>query len=219
MRLLLLRHGQTTANVTGSLDTGAPGPDLTDLGRAQAAAAARALGARGVEGLFVSRLVRTHQTADPLASAAGLARDELPGLHEIAAGDYERATDHDSVRGYLTTVHRWVHGELDARMPGGETGREFLERYDADVARVAETGAATALVVSHGAAIRAWVAARVPDVAGSPEATSPLHNTGLVTVEGDPARGWRLVEWHADPVGGHLLEDGTAPDPTGEPVE
>ena len=219
LRLLLLRHGQTHANVAGALDTGEPGLDLTDLGRAQAAAAARVLGDTGVEGIFVSRLVRTQQTAQPLVTGARLPHRVLPGLHEISAGDYEMATDPDSVRGYLTTVHHWVHGELGARMPGGETGEEFLERYDADVARVAESGARTALVVSHGAAIRAWVAARVPEVAGTPEATSPLHNTGLVTVEGHPARGWRLVEWHADPLGGHLLEDEAAPDPTGEPVD
>ena len=33
MRLLLLRHGQTHSNVSGALDTGAPGADLTELGR------------------------------------------------------------------------------------------------------------------------------------------------------------------------------------------
>src|SRR5690606_11720504 len=59
IRLLLLRHGQTHANVAGALDTGEPGLDLTDLGRAQAAAAARALVDSRVEGVFVSRLVRT----------------------------------------------------------------------------------------------------------------------------------------------------------------
>ncbi|WP_181313066.1 histidine phosphatase family protein [Nocardioides campestrisoli] len=219
MRLLLLRHGQTHGNVAGALDTGVPGLDLTDLGRAQARAAARALDGTGVEGVFVSRLVRTVQTSDPLVEAAGLPRAQLPGLHEIAAGAYEMATDHDSVHGYLSTVQHWVHGELDVRMPGGESGTEFLERYDADVERVVDSGAETALVVSHGAAIRTWVASRVPDVAGRPEAVSPLHNTGLITVEGHPTRGWRLVEWHADPIGGHLLEDESAPDPTGEPVE
>ena len=30
MRLLLIRHGQTPANVRGELDTAAPGPGLTD---------------------------------------------------------------------------------------------------------------------------------------------------------------------------------------------
>ena len=41
MRLLLMRHGQTHANISGDLDTAHPGVDLTDLGRAQAVAASK----------------------------------------------------------------------------------------------------------------------------------------------------------------------------------
>ena len=43
MRLLLLRHGQTHGNTAGALDTAVPGLGLTELGRRQAEAAARAL--------------------------------------------------------------------------------------------------------------------------------------------------------------------------------
>lgn len=202
IRLLLMRHGQTHGNVAGALDTGMPGLDLTDLGQSQARAAVEVLAPFGVEQMFVSRLVRTHQTAAPLAGHHGIDPLELPGIHEITAGRYEMATDRDSVMGYLGTVQRWVTGDLSARMPDAETGAEFLERYDADVASIAASGAATALLVSHGAAIRTWVAARVPGVASRPEATQPLHNTGVITVEGHPRTGWRLVDWHAAPIGG-----------------
>src|SRR5665647_3502119 len=43
MRLILVRHGQTSSNISRALDTAEPGPDLTDLGRAQAAALSRVL--------------------------------------------------------------------------------------------------------------------------------------------------------------------------------
>ena len=43
MRLLLMRHGQTHANVSGELDTAHPGVELTDLGHTQATTAAQAL--------------------------------------------------------------------------------------------------------------------------------------------------------------------------------
>ncbi|KTR37372.1 histidine phosphatase, partial [Curtobacterium oceanosedimentum] len=36
MRLLLIRHGQTPANVSGVLDAEVPGPGLTELGQQQA---------------------------------------------------------------------------------------------------------------------------------------------------------------------------------------
>ncbi|MFC6154060.1 histidine phosphatase family protein [Nocardioides yefusunii] len=201
-RLLLMRHGQTHGNVAGALDTGFPGLDLTDLGRAQAEAAVDRLAPHAVENVFVSKLVRTHQTAAPLASHHAIAPVELPGIHEITAGEYEMATTREAVMGYLGTVQKWLTGELSARMPGAETGAEFLERYDADVATIAGSGAETALLVSHGAAIRTWVAARVPGVADLPEARQPLHNTGVITVESHPTTDWRLVDWHAEPIGG-----------------
>lgn len=218
---MLMRHGQTHGNVAGALDTGMPGLDLTDLGRAQARAAARALDLRNerpIEQLYVSKLVRTHQTAAPLADSRTIAPVELRGVHEITAGAYEMATDHDSVVGYLSTVKSWVEGDLTVRMPGGETGVEFLERYDADVTTVTSSGAETVVLVSHGAAIRTWVATRVAEAASHPEAVQPLHNTGVITVEGHPSTGWRLVDWHAQPIGGDYLEDVTAEDPTAEPV-
>lgn len=212
-----MRHGQTHGNVAGALDTGMPGLDLTDLGRAQADAAARALEGNGIEQVYVSRLVRTHQTAAPLVDARRIDPVELAGVHEITAGAYEMATDHDAVMGYLSTVRSWVEGDLSLRMPGGETGSEFLERYDADVERAVASGAGTVLLVSHGAAIRTWVASRVADATGRPEAVQPLHNTAVITLEGHPSTGWRLLDWHADPIGGHLLDDPVAEDPTGEP--
>jgi probable phosphoglycerate mutase len=123
--------------------------------------------------------------------------------------------DEDSVHGYLTTIGAWIHGDPSARMPGGETGAEFLERYDAAVRRAADSGHECLLVVSHGAAIRAWSAIRAEDADPQHATSQPLRNTGLIVLDGDPDSGWRLVDWHSDPVGGHLLEDRTAADPTG----
>ncbi len=207
-----MRHGQTHGNVAGALDTAMPGLDLTDLGRQQAETAVRPLASHDVEQVYVSQLVRTHQTAAPLAGHHGLAPVQLPGIHEITAGQYEMATHREAVMGYLGTVQRWVAGDLDARMPGAETGTEFLERYDADVERIVDSGARTVLLVSHGAAIRTWVASRVPGVASMPEVRQPLHNTGVITVEGHPSTGWRLVDWHATPIGG-LLDPVAVVDP------
>jgi probable phosphoglycerate mutase len=223
MRLLLLRHGQTHGNTAGALDTAMPGLDLTELGRRQAEAAARALVDHGIEQIYVSALVRTQQTAAPLASVLGLEPRVLEGLREISAGDFEMATDHDSIAGYIGTVADWLEGRYDTRMPGGESGHEFLARYDAAVTEihrtVVEAGHRTALLVSHGAAIRTYVSARVPDVEAHARATDPLHNTACIELVGDPVQGWRVRAWHSEPVGGAFLDDHTAPDPTGQAPE
>ena len=220
MRLLLLRHGQTHGNTAGALDTAPPGLELTELGRRQAEAAALALADHGIDQIFVSNLARTHQTAAPLAAALGIEPRELEGLREISAGDFEMAADEDSILGYIGTVADWLEGRFDTRMPGGETGHEFLARYDAavlDIHRaVEEAGHEQALLVSHGAAIRTWVSARVAGVESHARATDPLHNTACIELVGDPDGGWTIQTWHSEPVGGAFLDDESAPDPTGQ---
>ena len=216
-----MRHGQTHANVSGELDTAHPGLDLTDLGRAQAAAAAQAIADAHLDAIYVSSRVRTHQTAAPTAESRGLAPVQLDGLEEIAAGDFEMRSDHDAVAGYIGAVASWLEGDLSHRMPGGETGEGFLARYDAAVRTIAEAGHDAALIVSHGAALRTWVSTRMASHPDAPPPPEPLHNTALIVLEGDPDTGWEMVSWQGHPVGGAVLggpslEDPTAEDPTGD---
>ncbi|RNL77482.1 histidine phosphatase family protein [Nocardioides marmorisolisilvae] len=215
MRLLLLRHGQTHGNTSGALDTAFPGLDLTDLGERQAEAAARVLESTGLDGIYVSPLVRTQQTAAPLATLTGIAPVILEGLREIAAADYEMATDEESILGYIGTVADWIEGRFDTRMSGGEDGHEFLARYDGAIAEILTSGHKAALVVSHGAAIRTWLSARATDAATHAMATEGLANTALIELEGDFASGWSILSWTSEPIGGSFLSDEAAPDPTG----
>jgi broad specificity phosphatase PhoE len=219
MRLLLLRHGQTHGNTEGALDTAYPGLDLTELGIRQSEAAARVLAETSVDGIYVSPLVRTQQTAAPLAAVLGIEPRILEGLKEIQAGDYEMATDEESIFGYIGTVADWIEGRLDPRMSGSETGHEFLARYDAAVAEIAGAGHERALLVSHGAAIRTWIANRVAGSGTHEKATEGFHNTACIELDGSPDAGWTVISWTEDALGGALLDDETAPDPTGGDVD
>jgi probable phosphoglycerate mutase len=210
-----MRHGQTHANVSGELDTAHPGLDLTDLGRAQAVAASRALADEHLDAVYVSSRVRTHQTAAPTAEARGLALTQLDGIEEVQAGDFEMRSDHDAVAGYIGAVAAWLQGDLTHRMPGSESGEEFLARFDAAVRTIVDAGHEAALVVSHGAALRTWASTRMEPHPDAPPATQPLHNTALIVLEGDFDAGWRMVSWQGHPVGGAYLEDPAAEDPTG----
>jgi probable phosphoglycerate mutase len=220
MRLLLIRHGQTPGNVLGQLDTAHPGPGLTELGERQAAALARSLANEQINFLYASTLIRTQITATPLAAVHGLQIEVLEGLREIEAGSLEKLTDKESHLRYLGTVFGWADGELHRRMPGGPSGHDFFERYDASIARIAATAAAsgdagTVAVVSHGAAIRVWTGLRATNMEAGFAARHALANTGIVALEGDPDAGWRLIHWDDSPVGGLALLDPTAEDPTG----
>jgi broad specificity phosphatase PhoE len=216
MRLLLIRHGQTPANVNGVLDAEVPGPGLTELGQQQAEALPAALADRGIERLFVSTMVRTQITAAPLAASLGLEPVVLPGLREIEAGDTQGKRDQVSVQMYISTVHGWSAGDRSTRMPGAESGDEFFARYDDAVRQILETGVDIAAAFSHGAAIRTWASAAADNTPDHFGTQRHLENTGIVELEGSFDDGWRLVDWEGEPVGGEQLIDRTAQDPTGE---
>lgn len=198
MRLALVRHGRTPSNQVLALDTSAPGASLDEIGEAQAAAVAPLLARREPESLWVSTLVRTHQTAAPLAALTGLEPRIRDGLREIDAGDLEMRNEEGAVLRYFETMLAWATGDLDAVNPGGPTGHEFFARFDQVVAEIAETSE-SAVLVAHGGAIRTWVAQRVADPDGALFASRPkLDNTGRIDIEGDPDSGWTLTFWDSE---------------------
>lgn len=202
MRLLFIRHGQTPGNVAGLIDTAHPGPGLTELGHSQAANIPVELKDESVDALYASTLVRTQLTATPLSTDRKLDIDIRPGLHEIEAGKLENLRDRDAVRAYLETVFAWVSGDLDVAMPGGPDGNEFFGRYNTDLKAIETSGAASAAVVSHGAAIRVWVAANVGNVSPVFAQENHLDNAGVVVVDGSFESGWSLTSW-----AGRAIED------------
>jgi probable phosphoglycerate mutase len=213
VRLLLIRHAQIPSNVLGILDTDAPGPSLTDLGREQAQALAGTLHGEAIEAAWASTLVRTQETVGPAAERRDLPVTVLDGLREIRAGDLEGERTREAQRAYMSTVFAWANGERDRRMPGGETGHQFFARFDAALEEVAASGVDDAVVVSHGAAIRCW-SATVEGADRDFLASRPLPNTGIVAIEGRPGA-WRMRAWREFPVGQPVAPPEPAADPTG----
>ncbi|MEZ0491039.1 histidine phosphatase family protein [Kineococcus sp. TBRC 1896] len=199
MRLLLVRHGQTRSNVEHLLDTAVPGAGLSDLGREQAAALVPELGGLGIGAVTASTLVRTQQTAAPLAAHLGLDVRVADGLREIEAGAAEMRGDEASVRRYLDVLAAWLRGDLSVAEPGAEDGHAFFARYDAAVsaalAAARAAGVETLVLVSHGAAIRTWAGARVQNVTPEFVIATGLGNTGVVELVGSPEQGWTCERW------------------------
>ncbi|MFI7389910.1 histidine phosphatase family protein [Streptomyces tendae] len=217
MRLLLVRHGQTPSNLKHLLDTAEPGPGLTALGQEQAAALPDALASERIDALYASTLVRTQLTAAPLAAARGLEVRVRAGIRELTAGDLEMRGDDEAAHTYMHTAFAWSAGDVGLRMPGGENGVEALARFDAVVAEAHEGGARTAALVSHGAAIRMWVAARADNVDVDYAKRHPLANTGIVILTGSPEQGWRALLWEGESLGPLPVTPGPD-DPTGATV-
>jgi 2,3-bisphosphoglycerate-dependent phosphoglycerate mutase len=155
--LILVRHAQS-----------APAPQLaerdfplSELGRRQALELAPVLAGLGVDALASSPYVRAVDTLRPYAEQAGLAIATDDDLREKTLG----AWIEDPAEVELAV--RRMHADLDYCLPGGETGRACLTRFEAALARVvAANPGRTIAVGSHGGVLGHLLARRVRDLDG-----------------------------------------------------
>ncbi|MGA9489944.1 MAG: bifunctional RNase H/acid phosphatase, partial [Mycobacterium sp.] len=148
-RLLLLRHGQTELSVQRRY-SGRGNPALTELGRAQADAAARYLGRRGgVAAVISSPLQRCYDTATAAAKALGLDVAVDDNLIETDFGAWEGLTFGEAADRDPDLHRRWLR-DTSAEPPGGESFDFVNERVSRARDRiVADYHGSTVLVVSH----------------------------------------------------------------------
>lgn len=195
LRLLLVRHGETPSNVLGLLDSRPPGPPLTALGRQQAQEAADRLAAEPVVAVYASVAIRAQQTAAPIAERHGLPVRVLPGLHEVFVGDLECSNTPQDVATFVTVYQAWHAGHLDTPMPGGESGRQLLDRYLPVVSEIRTAHQdGVAVVVGHSASIRLVALALATNVTPEFADAHFVPNCHAVALEVDGA-GWRCLEW------------------------
>jgi broad specificity phosphatase PhoE len=195
LRLVLARHGETTANAEGILDTRLPGYPLSEEGHRQAAELAQRLAGEPVVAVYASRALRAQQTACPVAARHGLAAQILDGVHEAFVGDLEGCRAPDAHQTLHELYRTWHDGNLEAARPGGESGKQVLSRYLPDVAAIRSAHrAGTAVLVSHGAATRLAVVALAANVDGSFAAPRLLSNAATVLLQAD-GTGWRCLRW------------------------
>ena len=197
MRLILIRHGQTNANVQHRLDTAPPGASLSPTGLEQADRLAERLAGEPIEAVWTSDLVRARQTAAPLAAARRLVPVVRTGLREVQAGDFEG----QEWTPYVAILSSW-QSDPGRRLPGSESGTEFFARFNAAMAELEAERHSCAAVVSHGGALRVWLTTTLgADLPVAPGTAWFLENTAHVILDGAADR-WRVEHW-----GGTTLSD------------
>lgn len=126
-RVLVLRHGQTAHNA-GGIWQGQIDTDLSDLGREQAAAAARALGGRGIDVVVASDLRRAADTARTIADVLGLEVRLDRRFREIHVGEWAGRTVAEVARAYPQDMERMRTGEDFRRGVTGESLADVADR-------------------------------------------------------------------------------------------
>ncbi len=209
-RLVMLRHGQTEFNagsrMQGQLDT-----ELSDLGRAQAVAAAEVLAKRQPLVIVSSDLRRAHDTALTLGEHSGQSVRVDTRLRETHLGDWQGMT----------------HAEVDAMSPGARMawrddatwaphgGESRIDVADRSLPLVAEIVAGEpewgadepdrpVVLVAHGGLIAALSAALLDLPVDSWPVLGGMGNASWAQLSGHgPGDGrlsdlrWRLDVWNA----------------------
>lgn len=88
MTVILLRHGRSTANTSGTLAGRTPGVDLDDRGREQAASVVERLAGLELAAIVRSPLLRCENTVGPLAGAHDLTPVVDEALVEVDYGQW-----------------------------------------------------------------------------------------------------------------------------------
>ena len=195
--LLLIRHGQSTANATGVWQGQMEFP-LSEIGRRQARCAGRALAGERFDGIYSSPLGRALETAEIIAREAAFRGAVVPvdGLMERYGGLLEGTTraDREAPNPGLENKLLGLPEEERWKLLGAETDEAVLHRFELAISDICASHPAGAriVLVSHGGAMRAFLRDRFgPDVLPG-AARAP--NASITRIRWDEAGRPHLVE-------------------------
>ncbi len=174
----VMRHGEAESNRNGILDAdGLATNHLTDTGRAQVEGRAKELKDSGITKIYASPLLRTRETAEIIADAAGLSKDEIvydERLRELNFGE-QNGKSHTEFLAY-----RAKH-DYDHPLPGGESYLDAKKRFGDFLYEIEEKEKNQhILIVTHGIGFESFSAV----VAGANNAESKkIGDTSIVSVK------------------------------------
>lgn len=173
----IVRHGGAESNKHRFLDSeGDPNNDLTETGRHQAHKTGEALKDHGYDVIIASPLLRAKHTAEIIAKIIGVPTVTTDiRLREINLGVYSNKGE-GSFDTFVSEQGDRVK-DIDARIPGGETHREVLERTNALWAELERTYTGKKiLLVTHAAP--AWMLATSLEGCTKEEIAEHTNNLG-----------------------------------------
>lgn len=183
--MLLLRHGQTPLSVEKRF-SGVGDRPLTEIGLAQAGAAARRLRGCSAVAVVASPLRRAVQTADLVAAEIGVAVTVDEGLRETDFGDWEGYTFAEVQHRWPDQLSAWL-ASPDVAPPAGESFVDTARRVRQARDRVlAAYGGHTVVVVSHVTPIKTLVRLALE----APPGTLYRMHLDLVSIS--------EIDWYAD---------------------
>ncbi len=158
MRLWLVRHGETEANVAGLYSGHAPTP-LTERGIAQAQSLSGLLRNVPFDNVLCSELERARHTTQLILAEREVPVRVMPELNEMFFGDWEMRHHRDLAREDAENYAVWCNDWQNATPTNGEGFQAFSQRVERFIAQLADyKDSQNLLVVSHQGVLSVLVA-------------------------------------------------------------
>lgn len=158
MRLWLVRHGETEANVAGLYSGHVPTP-LTERGIAQAQTLGTLLRNVPVDNVLCSELERARHTTQLILGDREAPVRNMPELNEMFFGDWEMRHHRDLAREDAENYAVWCNDWQNATPTNGEGFQAFSQRVERFIAQLADYKTCqNLLVVSHQGVLSVLIA-------------------------------------------------------------
>ena len=158
MRLWLVRHGETDANVAGLYSGHAP-TALTERGIAQAQTVGKLLHNLPIDSVLCSERERARRTTRLILGDRDLPVRIMPELNEMFFGDWEMRHHRDLAREDAENYALWCNDWQNATPTNGEGFQAFSQRVERFIAQLADYKASqNLLVVSHQGVLSVLIA-------------------------------------------------------------
>lgn len=194
MKLYFARHAESDANILRVISDRNLEHHLTENGRMQAARLGQQLAGRQIAGIFCSPIIRARETAAIVSACIHAPVAAADGLREFDSGVLEGRSDEEAWQGLNHAISQWLAGDLDYRIPEGESCTEVIDRFCSLVQQVIAVGGNDFAFITHSGALRVALPTLIPDL---PRDIFDQHMPGFaeyVTTEVDGNR-LRCIEW------------------------
>jgi glucosyl-3-phosphoglycerate phosphatase len=201
--LVLVRHGETDWNAEERAQ-GHADVELNAVGHAQAEAVAGLLAGLGPVRLWSSDLARAVQTAEHIATSAGLSIEKDARLREYDVGRRSGLTLDEFAATFPDAYASWQRGDRRHRVPGEESTEEVRDRVVpalSDCLMALEPGT-TGVAVFHGACLKVGLMALLGWPWELSKTLRGLDNGGFCVLAESGTNGeLRLTSYNEKPTG------------------
>ncbi|MFZ4835429.1 histidine phosphatase family protein [Rouxiella sp. Mn2063] len=182
MKLYLIRHGQTQADVNGVI-CGSSDIGLTELGKQQAKHLANMLASVRLDGIIHSGMLRSEQTANIILGQRDINLETQTLAQEICFGQWELRC-HSEVKSSATVSYAdWCRDWQLAEVPGGELFADFSQRIRRALNQLYLRPANSQLAIIGEQGALSFMLAMMLKLAPADMLRFPFHQGSLCEVE------------------------------------